>query len=67
MKRRTVFVLAAVAAAILSLSGCYQSADVTWYEAGVYKGVRDPLLEKLKEPQLQQQLEERFRDVQTDR
>jgi hypothetical protein len=66
VKHLTIIVFAAAAAAML-LSGCYQSADVTWYEAGVYKGARDPLLGKLKDEALQRQLEDRFRAVQSDR
>ena len=66
MKHLTVIACAAVAAAIL-LSGCYESAEVTWYEAGVYKGERDPLLGRLKNGDLQQQLEDRLHAVQTDR
>jgi hypothetical protein len=67
-KRVTAIALAAAfLAAIPYLSGCYESTDFTWYEAGVYKGERDPLLAELKKPELQQRLEERFRRVQTDR
>ena len=68
MKRRIASAFAAAAVlTTLSVSGCYQSADITWYDAGVYKGARDPLLDSLKKPELQQQLEDRFREVQTDR
>jgi hypothetical protein len=60
---------ALVAALLISLPvfGCYESVGVTWYEAGEYKGPRDPLLNKLKTDELQRQLADRFRDVQTDR
>jgi hypothetical protein len=57
----------AAALMVLSVLGCYESADITWYEPGVYKGDHDPLREKLKAPETQRQLEERFRSVQTDR
>lgn len=49
------------------LQGCYESPDVTLYEPGVYKGTADPLLDKEKTAQRQQQLVERFNAVQTDR
>jgi hypothetical protein len=67
MKGTIAIAFAAAALTALSVCGCYQSADITWYEAGVYKGARDPLLNKLKEPELQQQLQDRFRHVQSDR
>lgn len=53
--------------ALSILSGCYEPAGVTWYEAGVYKGAPDPLLKALATEDLQQALEARIRDVQTDR
>jgi len=50
------------------LTGCYENPrEVTLNEAGVYKGPVDPLLSALHSPQLQQQLQERFSLVQTDR
>ena len=49
------------------LTGCYEPTAFTWYEAGVYKGAHDPLLERLAQDDFQQTLEERFRAVQTDR
>lgn len=51
----------------LSMVGCYESVDVTWYEAGVYKGADDPLLDKLRQSDVHLQLEDRFHRVQTDR
>ncbi len=47
--------------------GCYESPLITWYEPHVYKGSDDPLLDKLEAGELQEQLRERFRSVQTDR
>lgn len=52
---------------LAGLGGCYESPDVTVYEPGVYKGKSDPLLEKQRTQERQQQLVERFNTVQTDR
>ncbi|MFQ5938230.1 MAG: hypothetical protein ACE5LB_17650 [Acidiferrobacterales bacterium] len=52
---------------LMTLSACYESPDVTVYKPGVYKGTRDPLLEKLQSPEMKQQLRERFAQVQPDR
>ena len=57
----------AVLLALFGLMGCYEPAGVTWYEAGVYQGAPDPLLKALAREDLQQALEARIRDVQTDR
>lgn len=54
-------------AASLLLGGCYESPDIEIYEPGVYKGREDPLLEKLKEPELQADLHQRLERGQTDR
>ena len=54
-------------AAALSLAGCYEDTSATLYEAGEYKGSKDPLLDKLASEELQQQLNTRFEQVQTDR
>jgi hypothetical protein len=67
MKAKLTAALAAAALAALTAAGCYQSTGVTWYEAGLYKGTRDPLTGKLEDPELQRALEKRLRDVQTDR
>jgi hypothetical protein len=53
--------------ALLTLSACYESPSVTVHKPGVYKGTRDPLITKLRSPELQQQLKERFAAVQPDR
>lgn len=55
------------ASAVLVLSACYETADVTVHKPGVYKGPRDPLVTKLRAPEMQQQLKERFAAVQSDR
>jgi hypothetical protein len=47
--------------------GCYRSPDITWHKPHIYKGSQDPLLTKIQERGLQQQLEHRFQAVQTDR
>jgi hypothetical protein len=49
------------------LSACYQSADVTLHQPGVYKGQKDPLVRLQASAQQQQKLRERFQLVQTDR
>jgi len=52
----------------MGLSGCYENPrEVSLHEPGVYKGTTDPLLDALQKPGLQQQLQERFSLVQTDR
>jgi hypothetical protein len=51
----------------LGLSGCYQSADVTMHEPGVYKGAKDPLVKLQGSSEQQQKLKDRFNLVQTDR
>jgi len=57
--------LAGIAA--VALVGCSESADVTLYKPGVYKGPVDPLVEKQRTPQQQEALLARFNQVQTDR
>ena len=52
--------------AVAVLWGCYESADITFHEPGIYKGRRDPLLDH-RQPGGQQQLIERFKKIQTDR
>ena len=54
-------------AAAVMLTACYESADVTVHEPGVYKGAKDPLLSKQRMPDQQQALRERFALVQPDR
>lgn len=58
-------ILVALAAALLG--GCYESPDVTNFEPGVYKGKPDPLVEKSRSDEYEEQLRERFASVQTDR
>lgn len=48
-------------------SGCYENMDVTLHEPGEYKGHEDPLLSKMKQQQLQEKLDERFKVSQSDR
>ncbi len=40
---KSMFLLA-MAVTALSLTGCWESSDITVHEAGEYKGVVDPLL-----------------------
>ncbi len=56
-----------LAVGLTGLAGCYESPSVVIHEPGVYKGTRDPLVAKLRTPELQQQLRERFALVQPDR
>lgn len=49
------------------LAGCYESPDVVLHKPGVYKGAKDPLVEKQAMPEQQKQLAARFNQVQTDR
>lgn len=49
------------------LSACYESVNVTLHEPGEYKGHEDPLLSKMKQQQLQEKLDERFKVSQSDR
>ena len=66
MKRTIPRVLAILMAAAL-LTACYESADVTRLEPGVYKGEGDPLTSKLEgDTALREQLNQRF-DGQRDR
>ena len=60
-------VLAGVGLSVACLAGCYQSPDATLYKPGVYKGVKDPLLAKEREPSQQKALLKRFDLVQRDR
>lgn len=52
---------------VTGLSACYESADVTIYSPGEYKGASDPLLKSQRSAEQQQLLRERFNMVQTDR
>ncbi|MFQ5993860.1 MAG: hypothetical protein ACE5K1_02100 [Acidiferrobacterales bacterium] len=56
--------LLVLSAVLAGLSACYESPSVTVYEPGVYKGARDPLLAKLRDPAHQEKLQQRFKDVQ---
>ena len=49
------------------VAGCSNPADVTLYEAGVYKGTSDPLVEKTEQGALQPELRNRLVQGQTDR
>ena len=57
----------AVALACMALAGCYEDATPTRYEPGVYKGERDPLLDKLETGELHGELEQRFNRAARDR
>lgn len=50
----------------LGLAACSDS-DVKLHEPGVYKGSRDPIIEKQGSTEQQERLVQRFNQVQTDR
>ncbi len=56
-----------VAALLGSLTGCGESGKVTLHKPGVYKGAKDPLVDKQRDPKQQEALLARFNLVQTDR
>lgn len=65
--KRTIPRMLTLALLALVLVGCYESADVTRHEPGVYKGANDPLTNKLANGgELREQLDQRF-DGQRDR
>lgn len=53
--------------AVLLLTGCAESTDVTLHKPGVYKGPTDPLIEKQRSPAQQEALLARFNQIQKDR
>jgi hypothetical protein len=50
-----------------SLVACSEGTDVTLHKPGVYKGPKDPLVEKQRDGKQQEALVARFNQVQTDR
>lgn len=58
--------LAALAAATLALTGCWESSDITVHEPGKYKGATDPLLAQQGASRADA-LKKRFELVQMDR
>ena len=58
--------LVLISSAIL-LGGCYESVDVSLHKPGEYKGEKDPLLTKMKSRELTEQLDQRFKQGQSDR
>ncbi len=65
--RRVKPMLTLVIIASALLAGCYESPKVVLHKPGVYKGARDPLVEKEATPEQQQKLLARFNQIQTDR
>lgn len=60
--------LLALAAAIVTLSGCYESSTgLKQYEPGVYKGASDPLVYKTKSGTLDNELNQRVGQAYWDR
>jgi hypothetical protein len=67
MLSKSTFRAAIILTPLCFLMSCSDSGNVTLHEAGVYKGVRDPLLDKLRKPEMSQKLTDRFYLVQSDR
>ena len=67
MHRRFAATMAAGLLLAALFGGCYQSPLITLHEAGDYRGSPDPLRSRLKNFELQKQLEKRLVQVQTDR
>jgi len=65
MAKRTVTTALALLV-VLTLSGCWESADVTVNEPGKYKGAKDPLLSQQVSSRTEA-LHQRFQLVQADR
>jgi len=63
-KKRNFLIIGA--AALFALSACYEPADVTMHQPGVYKGPTDPLLSENAE-QRRETLMARFNQGQRDR
>jgi len=62
---RNKFTLMLAVVAMLGLSGCWESSDVTMHEAGKYMGAKDPLA--TSGASRAEGLEKRFQLVQVDR
>jgi len=54
-------------ATILFVVACYESPEVVVHKPGIYKGARDPLLEKQRSAQQQEMLRDRVMLIQADR
>ena len=65
--KRTALALAAATVLTVGLGGCYETTTPKQYEPGVYKGSKDPLLDKLKQDDLRSELDERFMTAAQDR
>ena len=65
--RRHPFAIATALLCAVLVCACYESPDVKVYEPGVYKGEKDPLLEKQRSAEHQEALRQRFNLVQSDR
>lgn len=65
--KRTALVLAGTTLVAMALGGCYETSTPTQYEPGVYKGSKDPLLDKLEQEEFRSRLDERFKTAAQDR
>lgn len=63
----TCTVATVLAVGFVALGGCGESTDVKLHKPGVYKGPKDPLVDKQRDPKQQEALVARFNQVQTDR
>ena len=54
---KQLFPLIGVFTLVITLSGCLESTDVTFFEPGVYKGSADPLISNSAAAALQSRFE----------
>lgn len=67
MRIRPVLLGGVVVALGLASAGCSDSSEVVLHKPGVYKGPRDPLVQKQATAEQQEKLLARFNQIQTDR
>ncbi len=65
--RTSTLALLATVVGVASLAGCYESPQVVTHKPGVYKGPKDPLVDKQRDAKQQEALVARFNQIQTDR
>ncbi len=63
---KTILLRVLIVTASLTLSGCWESSDITIANAGQYKGARDPLLSQNTASRAES-LSKRFQLIQMDR
>ncbi|MEJ2061243.1 MAG: hypothetical protein P8Y64_12285 [Gammaproteobacteria bacterium] len=68
MKYVKVLLIGLTMLGVLGVAGCYRNpSDVAVHKPGVYKGPADPLIAKLKSPELTKKLDDRARVAFDDR